>query len=61
MGFQNASENVLHGVENLVIWLWKDFGYILKVVCTNSVYQQPAVYLICVMAFIILRFCVTIQ
>ena len=31
MGFQNASENVPHSFENLVIWLWKSFEVFLKV------------------------------
>ena len=34
MEFQNASENVFHGFGNLAVW--KSFGNIIKVICTNS-------------------------
>ena len=30
MGLQNTNENVYHGFGNLVIWLWKSFGIIVK-------------------------------
>ena len=35
MEFQNAKENVSHGFGNLVIWLWKSFRNVIKLVCTN--------------------------
>ena len=34
---ENVSRNVLHGFENLVIWLWKSFGNMLRVVCVDPV------------------------
>ena len=32
---QNANKNVFHGFGILVVWLWKGFGIITKVICTN--------------------------
>ena len=37
MGFQNATENMFHDFGDLVICLWKSFGKIFEVVCTNPV------------------------
>ena len=35
IGFWNGNKSVFHGFWNFVIWLWKSFGNIFRVVCTN--------------------------
>jgi len=36
MGFQNVNENIFHGFENLVIWLWKSLGNMFRVICAKT-------------------------
>ena len=38
--FQNTYENLFHGFGNLVIWLWKSFGNMLRVVFMNPVFRH---------------------
>ena len=35
MVFENTNDTICHGFGNLVIWLWKSFRNILRVVCMD--------------------------